>query len=486
MLTRRDMIRTTAATAVGGVAASALLGNAAFGASSLFGALPEPRARRPFGGKLGKLQLLQVGVGGSIAPADRNELKNHPDVVFTGLCDVDSDALASVAKEHPEAFTCRDFREAFDKYGDKFDAVVVCTPDHNHALIDLWALRANKHVYGQKPLVQQLSEVVAIEQAIAARPKLITQTGNQRMGPESRQYAVDIMKSGLLGKAIEAHVWIGGPGAGTDGYFWYGGLKDPITPPANIDWPLWLGAAVDAPCRPGLIGLQWRSSWDYGTGQLGDWCTHLLDILTFAYDLPSPKSVLANTLDPSDFYHARGVRSTLVYDVSKQPNRNRFAHDRFTVHYADQAQAPSRAELGLPPGKFGGIGTLVVCEGGVICVGAEGPIEVWIDGKPVDFKTLPGLGKVTARNHWHAWVDAIVGGPNRKTDGFVQSPFAATAKMAEAGLLCSRAARFPQQELGWDKSRLVFTKPDGSTHEDATKTCVTREYRKGFELPTVM
>jgi hypothetical protein len=82
-------------------------------------------------------------------------------------------------------------------------------------------------------------------------------------------------------------------------------------------------------------------------------------------------------------------------------------------------------------------------------------------------------------------VDAIVGGPNRKTDGFVQSPFAATAKMAEAGLLCSRAARFPQQELGWDKSRLVFTKPDGSTHEEATKTCVTREYRKGFELPTV-
>ena len=480
MFTRRQMIQTAAATA-GGLAASSLLATPAF-ASSIF-ASPGPQPR--FRGKLGKLQLLQVGVGGSIAPADRSELKGHPDVVFSGLCDVDSDALAAVSKDHPEAFTCRDFREAFDKHGDKFDAVVVCTPDHNHALIDLWALRANKHVYGQKPLVQQLSEVVAIERAIAARPKLITQTGNQRMGAEPRQFAVDILKSGLLGKAIEAHVWIAGPGAGTDGYFWYGGLQDPITPPASIDWPLWLGAAVDAPCRPGLISLQWRSSWDYGTGQLGDWCTHLLDILTFAYDLPSPRSVLANTLEPSDFYHARGVRSTLVYDVSKQLNRERFARDRFVVHYADQAQAPSRAALGLPPGKFGNIGTLVVCEGGVICCGAEGPIEVWIDGKSVDFKTLPGLGKVTARNHWHAWVDAIVGGPGRKTDGFVQSPFAACAKMAEAGLLCSRAARFPQQELGWDKSRLVFTNPDGSIHEDATKTCVTREYRKGFELPSL-
>jgi predicted dehydrogenase len=379
-----------------------------------------------------------------------------------------------VSKEHPEAFTCRDFREAFDKHGDKFDGVVVCTPDHNHAVVDLWAMRANKHVYGQKPLVQQLSEVVAIEKGLAARPKLITQTGNQRMGPEGRQHAVDILRNGLLGRAIEAHVWIGGPGEGTDGYFWYGGLKDPIQPPANIDWPLWLGSAQDAPCRPGLIGLQWRSSWDYGTGQLGDWCTHLLDILYFAYDLPSPVSVQAHTLKPSDFYHARGVISTLTYDVSRQPNRALFAKDRFVMHYGDQSQAPSRASLGLPPGKFWGSATLVVCEGGVIVVEPGGAIEVYIDGKQVDFKTLKGLGQVKGRNHWHAWVDKIVGKP----DAFVQSPFSYAAGMAEAGLLCSRAARFPQQELLWDKSKLAFT-----NHEEATKTCVTREYRKGFEPP---
>ena len=211
MLTRRNLIQTAAA-AVGGLAATSLLAPSALGALAPVPA-PRPRVR----GKLGKLQLLQVGVAGSIAPADRNELKNHPDVVFTGLCDVDADALSSVAKDHPEAFTCRDFREAFDKHGDKFDAVVVCTPDHNHALIDLWAMRANKHVYGQKPLVQQLSEVVAIEQALAARPNLVTQTGNQRMGPLGRQHTVDILRRGLLGKAIEAHVWIGGPGEGTSG-----------------------------------------------------------------------------------------------------------------------------------------------------------------------------------------------------------------------------------------------------------------------------
>jgi len=474
MLTRRDMIRTAAATA-GGVAASSLFASRAFGLAEPVLA-PAPAPRPVFRGKMSKLQILQVGVGGSIAPADRDQLTKHADVVFAGLCDVDSDALANVAKDHPQAFTCRDFREAFDKHGDKFDAVVVCTPDHNHALIDLWALRANKHVYGQKPLVQQLSEVVAIEKAIAAKPQLVTQTGNQRMGPEGRQITVDILRRGLLGKAIEAHVWIGGPGEGTDGYFWYGGLKDPIQPPANIDWPLWLGAAVDAPCRPGLIGLQWRSSWDYGTGQLGDWCTHLLDLLYFSFDLPSPVSVMAHTLKASDFYHARGVMSTLTYDVSKQKNRAMFAKDRFVVHYGDQSQAPSRAELGLPEGKWPGSGTMIVCEGGVILNQPEGAPEVWIGGKKVDWKDIKGRGEVKARNHWHSWVDKILG----KEGAFVQTPFNYSVGIAEAGLLCSKAARFPQTELVWDKSKLAFT-----NHEEATKTCVTREYRKGFELPTV-
>ena len=66
-----------------------------------------------------------------------------------------------------------------------------------------------------------------------------------------------------------------------------------------------------------------------------------------------------------------------------------------------------------------------------------------------------------------------------KPDAFVQTPFAYSAGIAEAGLLCSKAARFPNQELRWDKSKLAFT-----NHDEATKTIVTREYRKGFELPS--
>jgi predicted dehydrogenase len=464
MTTRREFVQTVAS-----FGALAALGPGVFGAPSR-----GPRHR----GRMSKLQLLQVGVGGTIAPADRSELEGHPGVVFTGLCDVDRDALAEVAKDRPQAFTCADFREAFDRFGDRFDGVVVCTPDHNHAVVDLWALRAKKHVYGQKPLVQQLEEVAAIEAALAARPDLVTQVGNQRMGGPGRQHAVDILRRGLLGRAIEAHVWISGPSDEGDGYFYYGGLKDPSQPPASLDWPLWLGAAEDAPFREGLAPVRWRSSWDYGTGQLGDWCTHLLDVLVFAYDLASPVAVQSHTRTPSDFYHAQHVASTLVYPGSTREGDagRRFARPEFVVRYCDKSQAPSRAALGLPPGRFPSIGTLVVCEEGVLLVRPEGEIEAWRGGKQIDWAEIPGAkdAKITARNHWHSWVDRILGAQ----DAFVQTPFAAGASMAEAGLLCAKAARFPGVELRWDKSALAF-----SNHEEASKTIVRRTYRPGFELP---
>ena len=462
---RRTILR-TAATAAGSLAAASLLGSAtaALGAVSAL-----PRARRR--SRLEKLQILQIGVSGSIAPYDRQQLESHPDVVFTGLCDVDANALEAAAKDRPQAFTCKDHREAFAARGDTFDAVIVCTPDHNHALPMITALENGKHCYGQKPLVQQLAEVTAIEAAAAAHPELVTQVGNQRMGKTGRQYAVEILEKNLLGKPVESYVWVGGPPDEGNGYFYYGPLPEPSTPPSNIDWPLWLGCAEDAPYRDGLVGLRWRSSWDYGTGQLGDWCTHLLDVPVFAYNLKSPISVLAQTREPSGFYHAQHVATTLAYP---DPG-GRFANDVLPLHYSDKGQRPSRAALRIPPGNFASTGTLVVCEDGVLYVEPEGKLEVWRDGKAFDWKSLQGLEERAERNHWHCWVDRIMG-----KDAFVQTPFAAGASMAEAGLLCAKAARYPGQELLWDKPSLTFT-----NSPEATATIVRRTYRPGFEVPGV-
>ena len=99
-----------------------------------------------------RLRVLSIGVIGTIGGADRHQIASHPSVDMVGLCDVDSGALEQAAKDHPDAFTCADYREAFDKHADKFDAVIVATPDHSHCSIMTMALAKGKHVYGQKPL----------------------------------------------------------------------------------------------------------------------------------------------------------------------------------------------------------------------------------------------------------------------------------------------------------------------------------------------
>lgn len=432
------------------------------------------RSQAPAVSANSKLRVLCIGVVGTIGAEDRRQVAGHPSVEIAGLCDVDSNALAKAAADHPGAFTCADYREAFSKYGDQFDAVIVATPDHSHAPIMLTAMANHKHVYGQKPLVHQLEELVMMEKAVAARPGLITQVGNQRMAVPGRRAAVEIMRSGALGKAIEAHVWVGSPNDRT--YFNLDRTVEAPTPaPAHLDWNLWLAGSQEIPYRPGLAPVVWRSWWDFGSNGLGDWGCHVLDVIFYGYDeLQTPVSVLTHCgKTPNPDFHAHPCRSTITYAVDS----DKFARKVFPIYYSDSGQAPSRAALGLPPGKFTDSNmTVIVCENGVLTLSAGGYIEVWRDGKLTKGLEMPGLPEFPALNHWHAWVDNCLG---IKTE--LRSPFRDAIRMTEPALLAVKATRFPGRELLWDKASLSFT-----NHKEATATLIRREYREGFAPPAVV
>ena len=166
ILPRRDFIRNSAA----------------FGAGlSLFSCAGVSSA--PSINKNSRVRLLSIGVVGTIGGADLSKLAQHPKLDVVGLCDVDDAALASAKEKYAKTvqFTCKDYREAFAQHADKFDAVHVATPDHSHCSIMTAALAAGKHLYGQKPVVQQLEEIDIMNRALKARPDLITQTGAQRI-----------------------------------------------------------------------------------------------------------------------------------------------------------------------------------------------------------------------------------------------------------------------------------------------------------------
>lgn len=421
----------------------------------------------------GKLRVLCIGVVGTIGEADRHNIASHPEVEIAGLCDVDSNYLAKAAGEHPKAFTCRDYREAFDKHADKFDAVSVSTPDHSHAPILLTAMAHGKHVYGQKPLVQQLSELVMIEHAIKAKPELASLLGNQRMANVARRLALEILKQDRLGKILSIHAWTTS-GALGDGYFnTERVLKQNPDIPKNLDWDLWLGPCAPMPYHDAIVPMKWRSWWEFGSGGLGDWGCHLLDLPFLAYpELTSPFSVRSECPTPPDKnFHAPACKATMLYKVDSP----RFAGKTVSVSYYHPSLRPNPDELRLKDWPEGGTLTAIVGENGTLVVEPEGRSRLWRDGKWEEGSRLEGLPKLQGYNHWHSWVDKCLG-----KDVEPLTPFSKAVKITEATILGVRASRFPGQELLWDKAALRFT-----NHKEATETIVRRNYRQGFAPPRV-
>lgn len=417
--------------------------------------------------KNSKLRIIQIGVGG-IGGLQRNNLKGHPQVEWAGFCDVDSRELDKIKKEHPNAWTLKDYREAFANKVADFDAVIVETPDFHHAPMMLTALKHNKHLYGQKPLVHQLAELKMIRDGLAAKPSLVTQMGNQRACNKGRMQAVEILRKGQLGRPVEAWVWTGGISKGhyfSDPWSAYSEAK-PV--PDYLDWNLWRGPLGDIPYSDDIAPRRWRAYWETGGGQLADWGCHLLDLLYFAYDLGSPEAVLTHTPKPSTTGHTSHNQSTLTY----AGGGGRFAREKFVVHYNDDALLPSFASLGLPPTKVGANHTMVVCEEGTLMLEADGKITIFRKGKVVTDEPMP---ETEPHHHWKDWADNCLGAKKH-----LWTPLTIGWRITEPALLAVKATRFPGQELRWDASNFRF-----SNHEKANQEILSRNYREGFAPPSV-
>src|SRR6266545_7864913 len=307
------------------------------------------QSNSPTGSPVTRRSFLKSGaiVTGGIGAMQRGGLKGHPQVEWAGFCDVDQRELDNIKKQNANAWTVKDYREAFANRAGDFDAVLVDVPDFHHAPMILTALKHNKHVYAQKPLVHQLEELRMVRDGLNARPNLVTQMGNQRACKTGRMQSVEILRRGQLGRPVEAWVWTGGVASShyfADPWSTYGEAK-PV--PDWLDWNLWRGPIRDElPYSEDLAPRRWRAFWETGGGQLADWGCHLLDLLYFAYDLPSPEAVLTHTPRPSNTGHTAHNESTLTY-----PGGGKFVRDKFVVHYNDDTLLPSFAALGLPPIK---------------------------------------------------------------------------------------------------------------------------------------
>ena len=128
----------------GGISRRSFL--AAAGAVTTFMALPpHVLGRAGQASPNSKLNIAGVGFGGQGA-SDLEEV-NSQNIV--ALCDVDWDYAAKTFKQYPAAKQYKDFRQMLDKEK-SIDAVVVATPDHNHAIVSITAIK-----HGQACLLRE-------------------------------------------------------------------------------------------------------------------------------------------------------------------------------------------------------------------------------------------------------------------------------------------------------------------------------------------
>ncbi|MEZ6153217.1 MAG: Gfo/Idh/MocA family oxidoreductase [Pirellulaceae bacterium] len=211
-----------------------------------------------------------------------------PQVEVAYLCDPDAAVIPQVAQNVVEQSgkspkVVKDFRVALDD--PSIDALVCAAPDHWHALATILACQAGKDVYVEKPASLTLAEGRLMVQA-ARRYQRVVQTGTQRRSAADFKAAVELVRSGRMGKVYMAHARQskGRPDIGK---------QSVVAPPPSLDFDLWCGPAPNNGYKKNLVHYNWHWRWDYGSGDCGNLGVHALDVVRWVMDLEYPRTVSA-------------------------------------------------------------------------------------------------------------------------------------------------------------------------------------------------
>jgi predicted dehydrogenase len=412
-----------------------------------------------------------------------------------------------------------DFREMLAKQPD-IDAVVIATPDHNHAVVAAAAMKAGKHVYVQKPLTYSVYEARVLAKLARDNPRLVTQMGNQGHSREGTRRVVEWIQAGAIGNVKEVHIYTDRPAR-----FWAQGLPRPaatqgnaVLPQGNVGrvntalaqslanaaaplpeglrWDLYLGpVAEDIPYHPVYHPFTWRGWVEFGVGALGDMGAHLIDQAYWALNLTQPMSIEGT----SSLWGTMSIPAPAGATVPDGRGGSRPAPATVkqvsypmatTVHYEYPAvgkRGPVKLfwyDGGLFPPRPDGLPDYVKfdSEGGGIFIGDKGILihntygdnprlytngAAMSDAGAVVPVTLP---RITG-SHEMNWVNACKG------DGKASSPFEYAAGLTETMCLGIAALRSGQgRKVYYDAEKMEFTNaPDANQF-------LTREWREGWKI----
>ncbi len=232
------------------------------------------------GGVAASERIALAGIGiNSRGGYDLGCFMDEPVVQVVAVADVRKDrreaVKAIVEKQYgPGVATYRDFREMLPR--DDIDAVLIATGDRWHTMASIYAAKAGKDIYCEKPCSMTVAESQALADTMQ-RYGRIYQAGTQRRSVANFIFAANLCRAGKLGKLTAVHAHTLHPGTNHD---WLPGQPEP--PKEEIDWDLWLGPTPWRPYNQHYIHGGWHNCFDFHGGGILEWGAHTVDLCNWA------------------------------------------------------------------------------------------------------------------------------------------------------------------------------------------------------------
>jgi predicted dehydrogenase len=328
-------------------------------------------------------------------------------------------------------------------------AIVVSAPDHWHALATVWAAERGKHVYVEKPVSHNLVEGRRMVQA-ARKYKVVIQAGTQRRSQPSVVAAREYVQSGKLGKVAFARAWIAGNRPNI-------GYAKPEPVPQGVDYSLWLGPAAEGPFTKNRFHYNWHWFWDLGTGEIGNNGIHGLDAARYILGLDAPTKI---SCAGGKYYYDDDQQTPdtqiATFDFSTGPG-GAAGCTLLWEHrvWEKKGQGPEGQSYGIS--IHGDKGTMLFDGDAWVVRGGDGTAE-----KPKGDMVGEHIKNFIASIHGEAKPNAEIEEGHKST------------RLCHLGNLAYRTGK-----------TLIFDAKTETTDDLAANKLLSRDYRKGFELPVV-
>ena len=332
---------------------------------------------------------------------------------FTAVCDLDQRRCAYGAKyietwyaHRGENIKVQQYTDYHEMFADpSIDAVMLCVPDHWHAILATDAILAGKHIWLQKPFTQTIEEGRILAD-LAHKYNRVVQVGSWQRSVTQFALVCELVRNGRIGDIAQVEI-----GLGCDKE---GGSSKAEAIPSTFDYETWLGPTDptvpynETRChtqdlrqienRPGWIQLA-----PYGWGMITNWGAHHLDIAQWGLgkDNSGPESVrgtcewmktdggkLWNVHTTYDMHFTYNKGKTDVHVCNKFPMGVKFINAKGDWLYCMRGEAVTASDPLLSSG------------------GKMKPLMA-SDKKLLEKIENPEIKLRTSDDHWLNWLEGI-------------------------------------------------------------------------------